>query len=110
MKILSWEGIRIVLQEQDKVDQRDNMFRLEAIAKAQHLDTLRQVREILAGIENPYTGGESTKMGAGFYEAIQTMKERLEEETFICPWCEKEKPISIRCGKGYCLGCSGQDF
>ena len=33
--VMSWEGIRIVLQEQDKKGQHDNMFRLEAIAQAQ---------------------------------------------------------------------------
>ncbi len=33
--IMSWEGIRMILQEQDKKGQHDNMFRLEAIAQAQ---------------------------------------------------------------------------
>ena len=30
--VISWEKIRMVLQEQDRIGQRDNMFRLEAIA------------------------------------------------------------------------------
>jgi len=33
--VMSWERIRMILQEQDKKEQRDNMFRLEAIAQAQ---------------------------------------------------------------------------
>ena len=33
--VISWERIRMILQEQDKKEQRDNMFRLEAIAEAQ---------------------------------------------------------------------------
>ncbi|KKL84134.1 hypothetical protein LCGC14_1967760 [marine sediment metagenome] len=33
--IMSWERIRMILQEQDKKGQHDNMFRLEAIAQAQ---------------------------------------------------------------------------
>ena len=91
MKILSWEGIRVVLQEQDKLKQRDNMFRLEAIAKAQHKDTLRQVRELLDGIENPYPAKivmrhispnivlPPSSAHIGFNEAIQIIKALLEE-------------------------------
>ena len=33
--LLSWERIRMVLQEQDRLGQRDNMFRLEAIVQDQ---------------------------------------------------------------------------
>ena len=33
--VISWEKIRMVLQEQDRIGQRDNMFRLEAIARTQ---------------------------------------------------------------------------
>lgn len=37
--------------------------------------------------------------------------DRLDRpETFICPWCEKEKPISSKCSKGYCRACSSYDF
>jgi len=34
LKVLSWEGIRIVLQEQGKKGVRDNMFTLEALSQA----------------------------------------------------------------------------
>ena len=52
MSVLSWEKIRdegtkrlrkMVLQEQDKLGQHDNMFRLEAIAKAQAKITMRRI-------------------------------------------------------------------
>ena len=33
--VMSWERIRIILHEQDKKEQHDNMFRLESIAEAQ---------------------------------------------------------------------------
>ena len=33
--VISWEKIRMVLQEQDRMGQRNNMFRLESIAQAQ---------------------------------------------------------------------------
>jgi len=35
LTVISWERIRMTLQEHDKIDQHDNMFRLESIAEAQ---------------------------------------------------------------------------
>jgi len=35
LTVISWERMRMALQEQDKLGQHDNMFRLESIAKAQ---------------------------------------------------------------------------
>jgi len=43
MKLLSWERIRMVFQEQDEKGQHDPMFRMEALCKEQALETLQEV-------------------------------------------------------------------
>ena len=61
------------------------------LLEAQHKDTLRQARDLLDGIENPfpkedriygeegYSHTENNDAHIGFNEAIQTMKALLEE-------------------------------
>jgi hypothetical protein len=44
-----------------------------------------------------------------FYESVEIDMNK-QTETFICPDCGKELPISAKCSKGYCLSCSGNDF
>lgn len=41
---------------------------------------------------------------------LSEIEGETKEETFICPWCNEEKPISVKCSKGYCRSCAGNDF
>ncbi len=47
LTVISWERIRMVLQEQDKQDQRDPMFRLESIAESQLQHTKKQLLDLM---------------------------------------------------------------
>ncbi len=57
MERISWERIRIALQEEDKKGTTDNMFRLEAVAQAQLDSCEKELREILGKMNMRDVGG-----------------------------------------------------
>ena len=80
--VMSWERIRIILHEQDKVRQRDNMFCLEAIAKAQ------------AELTGPIA------FKAGIREVVEWMKENCKESDLVDSW---DSTYTVECRNSYNL-------
>jgi sulfur relay (sulfurtransferase) DsrC/TusE family protein len=101
-QVLSWEGIRIVLHQEDNKEQKDNMFRLESIAEAQlesdhahytkeHQRVIREIIQFLADYENlppakflnkypEYDNGKSTYVECvEFYLEARYLKEEVLE-------------------------------
>ena len=75
--LLSWEGIRMVIQEQDKLGQSNNMFRLEAIAQAQVDKMIEEGYKKVVEVEmprNPCTWDKNNSLQRirhGVYTAAQ---------------------------------------
>jgi len=97
--LLSWEGIRIVLQEQDKKGVWDPMFRLEAVVKYQKFLTINKLRQ---AVHDSREGKEldlseeafevfNMIKNEGLNEAVKVeMDENGNDCGDLCKSCEKD--------------------
>ena len=78
MKIISWERIRMVLQEENKKQTTNNMFRLEAIARTQLESCEEEIGEIFKEIAKLGDGDWGDKeINKLFRRWVQALKQKL---------------------------------